>query len=181
MSGTESADILELLREAWRLRFEQPDQARQLSARAVAECRHDQTRRRELIKGLKILGQLDRDANNLDAALKLYEEAVTICRALGDPTLLAHTIRHVGDIHQDAGRNNLAEPCYLEALSIYRACEHTDLLDLANAIRPLAMVRESGGHVEEAKQLFAEARDLYRRCNISAGVKEMSRRLALLQ
>ena len=36
-----------------------------------------------------------------------------------------NTVRHLGDIHQDAGRTELAEPCYQEALALYRGDERT--------------------------------------------------------
>ena len=53
----------------------------------------------------------------------MYEEAVAICREESDPLTLAHTVRHLGDVHQDAGRVELAEPCYDEALVVYRSQE----------------------------------------------------------
>jgi hypothetical protein len=74
----------------------------------------------------------------------------------------------------------LAEPCYHEALTIYRAHKETPPLDLANAIRGLALLKSNAGEVEEARALWAEARDLYAAVNVEAGVKESSRRLALL-
>jgi hypothetical protein len=95
--------------------------------------------------------------------------------------LLAHTVRHVGDIHQDAGHAELAEPCYVEALAIYRNHEQTDPLDLANAIRPLAVLRDDAGELQEAKRLWAEVRDLYAAANVMEGVAESLRRLARLE
>jgi hypothetical protein len=85
----------------------------------------------------------------------LYEEAMAICREEDQPLMLAHTVRHVGDIHRDARRAELGELCYLEALSIYRNNEHTDTLDLANAIRPLAIIKNAAGEVEEATHRWA--------------------------
>ena len=127
------------------------------------------------------MGQIERDLNNNDAALRLYEEAVAICREEGDALMLAHTVRHIGDIHQDARRDELAEPCYHEALSIYRSHAETLPLDLANTIRPLAILKETAGEFEEATRLWTEARDLYAAVNVSQGVAESSRRLARLQ
>jgi tetratricopeptide (TPR) repeat protein len=137
--------------------------------------------RRQLIQGLKGLGQIERDLNKGDAALAFYEEAVALCREHGDALLLAHTVRHLGDIHQDAGRDDSAAPCYHEALSIYRSHKETSPLDLANAVRPFALHKERVGQVEEAKRLWAEARDLYGVANVSQGVAESSRRLARLE
>jgi hypothetical protein len=87
----------------------------------------------------------------------------------------------VGDIHHESGRDDLAEPCYIEALSIYRRDDQTLPLDLANTIRPLALLKENAGEVEEAKRLWAEAGDLYAVANVAQGVAESSRRLARLE
>ena len=110
----------------------------------------------------------------------LYEEAADICREELDPLALAHTVRHLGDLHQDAGRVNLAEQCFHDALAIYRSGKETLPLDLANAIRPLAMLKDDAGEAEEAKRLWGEARDLYAAVNVREGVAECSARLARL-
>jgi hypothetical protein len=71
-----------------------------------------------------------------------------------------------------------AEPCYVEALALYRSSGHTaPSLDLANAIRPLAILRERVGNVDEAILLWREARDLYLAVNVRAGVAECSKHL----
>jgi tetratricopeptide (TPR) repeat protein len=114
------------------------------------------------------------------AALGPHEEAVAICRELGDPLLLAHTVRHLGDVHQDAGRLDLAEPCYHEALALYRSHGQAHTLDLANAIRPLAMLKEKNGELDEARRLWLEARGLYAAVDVQAGVAESAARLARL-
>ena len=179
MSAATSDEIIDLMRQANRFRFENPSEARRRYTDAIEGSREPELKR-ELIRALKGLGQVERDAGNLSSALSLYEEAVTHCRANGDALLLAHTVRHVGDIHQDMNRDDLAEPCYREALGIYRSSE-PDRLDLANAVRPLALLKENAGEIAEAKQLWAEARDLYSMSNVPQGVKECTRRLKLLE
>jgi len=170
-----------LMTEANRARLEdRPSDAHREYSEAVALCR-EVGARRELIRALKGLGQIERDLGNVDEALPLYEEAVAICRGENHPLLLAHTVRHVGDIHQDAGRPGLAESCYVEAIAIYRNHEHTEPLDFANAIRPLAMLKDDAGEIEEALNLWAEARDLYAAANVQPGVVESSRRLSRLE
>jgi tetratricopeptide (TPR) repeat protein len=129
---------------------------------------------------LKGLGQIERDLRNGHAALPLYEEAVALCRAVSEPLRLAHTIRHLGDIHLDAGRLELAEPCYDEALALYSENEQTVPLDLANAIRPLAILQERNGNRELAKSLWKEAKELYAAVDVPAAVAESSRHLAAL-
>jgi tetratricopeptide (TPR) repeat protein len=136
--------------------------------------------KRELAVVLKALGQIERDMGKAEVALPLYEEAVSIYRDEDQPLALAHTIRHVADIQQDLRRTELAESNYREALAIYRGHPETEPLDLANAIRGLAMLTFDTGKREEARALWQEARDLYTAVNVEPGVKESSRRLALL-
>jgi tetratricopeptide (TPR) repeat protein len=175
-----TAEAVRLMREANRARLEdRPTDAHRDFAAAVMLCRRSGARR-ELVRALKGLGQIERDLDHGGAALPLYEEAVAICREESDALLLAHTVRHVGDIHQDAGHSGLAEPCYVEAITIYRNDQQTEPLDLANAIRPLALLKDDAGEIEEAKRLWAEARDLYAAANVREGVAESSRRLARL-
>jgi hypothetical protein len=82
--------------------------------------------------------------------------------------------------HLDAGRLELAEPCYHEALTSYRGNERTAPLDLANAIRPLAILKEQKGEVKEARSLWTDAKALYAAVDVHAGVAESSRHIAHL-
>lgn len=153
--------------------------AKQHLVEAVALCRQEGDGA-ALGRALAASGQIERDLKNIDAALHRYEQAVAIYRATGDMLRLAHAVRHLGDIHQDAGRADLAEPCYEEALDLYRRDERTPPLDLANAVRGLALLKGSAGESEQARSLWTEARDLYLSVNVTVGVAESSRRLALL-
>jgi tetratricopeptide (TPR) repeat protein len=172
---------LKLMIEANRSRLEdRPDDAHRDYTAAIALCRQSGARQ-ELVRALKGLGQIERDLDRGDAALPLYEEALAICREEEDRLILAHTLRHVGDIHREAERAELAERCYLQALTLYRSNEHTQPLDLANAIRPLAILKDDAGEVEAARQLWAEARDLYASVNVQEGAIESSRRLKRLE
>jgi tetratricopeptide (TPR) repeat protein len=106
--------------------------------------------------------------------------AVVRARTGDDPLRLAHRVRHLGDAYSYAGRPASAEPCYVEALSIYRRHERTRPLDLANAIRSFAVLKHQVGATEQAQSLWQEAHDLYVALNTSAGVAESAARLALL-
>jgi tetratricopeptide (TPR) repeat protein len=106
--------------------------------------------------------------------------AVAIVRKADDPLRLAHAVRHLGDAYYYAGRWPLAEPCYVEALSIYRRHENGKPLDLANALRSFAVLKDEVGATEEAERLWQEAHDLYVALNATAGVAESAGRLALL-
>ena len=109
-----------------------------------------------------------------------YKLAVASARKVNDPLRLAHTIRHLGDAYYYAKRFDLSEPCYVEALSIYRQREDRRPLDLANAIRSFAVLKDEVGAPEEAMRLWHEARDLYTSLNVPAGVAESAARLALV-
>src|SRR5206468_3549758 len=106
--------------------------------------------------------------------------AVASARRREDPLKLAHTIRHLGDAYYYAGRWALAEPCYVEALSIYHDNNHTRPLDLANAVRSLAVLKHESGASDEARRLWQEAHDLYTALEAPAGIAESAARLALL-
>jgi len=174
------ANITTLMNAAKRARLEnRPSDAHRDYAAAVELCRNSGSRR-ELVLALKGLGQIERDAGNGEAALRLYEEAAAVCREEGDQLALAHTVRHIADIHLDARRAELAGPFYVEAIAIYRANPNTKPLDLANALRPFAILNEDMGKVAEARRLWAEARDLYATAGVPQGVAEGSRRLARL-
>ena len=67
--------------------------------------------------------------------------AVASLRKVDDPLKLAHTVRHLGDAYYYAGRWSLAEPCYLEALSIYRRHENRRPLDLAYVLQCFLIIR----------------------------------------
>jgi tetratricopeptide (TPR) repeat protein len=175
-----SASASELIEQAGRARREERlEDAHRDFAQAVALCRESGLRR-ELVRALKGLGQIESDLGRLDRARPLYEEAVANCRLMDDDLSLAHTVRHLGDIHRHAGDLRLAEPCYREALALYRQHEETPPLDLANALRPLAILKEQAGDVQEAKLLWTEARDLYGTVGVQVAVLECSARLARL-
>ena len=106
--------------------------------------------------------------------------AVARLRKVDEPLKFAHAVRHLGDAYCYAGRAPLAEPCYTEALSIYRGQEQTRPLDLANAIRSFAVHKTEVGAAEEAQRLWQEAHDLYVALNVAPGVAESAARLALL-
>lgn len=175
-----SSEIDAILHSARQARNEQRLQdARRALLDGMEGCRQT-GQQTELALILKALGQVERDMGNPEIALPLYEEAATIYRRHEQPLALAHTIRHVADIQQDLGRAELAEPNYREALAIYRGHAERSPLDLANAIRGLAILASDTGKNEEARALWQEAHDLYAAVNVEPGVKESTRRLALL-
>lgn len=115
-------------------------------------------------------------------ARQCYAEAVDIYRQNnGDPLRLAHTVRHLADIHRGEGSLELARPLYEEALKIYREHEEASSLDVANAIRGFALLRGAMGSKKEATALWQEARKLYQSVDVQAGVEESNVQLARLE
>src|SRR2546428_14036791 len=96
--------------------------------------------------------------------------AVASARRGEDSLRLAHSVRHLGDAYYYAGRWALAEPCYVEALSIYREDNKTLPLDLANAVRSLAVLKDDTGASDEARRLWQEVHNLYTSLKASAGL-----------
>lgn len=116
-------------------------------------------------------------ARRRDAAMArlCYEEAVLLFREADEPLVLAHTIRHLGDVYVEQGRPDLAEPCYHQSLELYRKHADDSSLDFANALRSLAVLRW-----EQARTLWEDVRVLYTGLNIEAGIKESIARVAAL-
>lgn len=167
-----------LLRQAHRARREgrHADAMRDLQ-KAIRLCQKAGAKL-TLAQTLAMLGQIERDEQQIDSALNHYEEALQIFREIGDTDRVAHTVRHVGDIQRSSGRLELAEPCYNEALEIYRSSAQTRPLDLANAIRGLAILKGGENATDEARLLWEEARDLYQTVNVLQGVAECKQRIA---
>jgi tetratricopeptide (TPR) repeat protein len=169
-----------LLRQALQARRENRLADAQRDLLLAVDLLRQEGPRVELAQVLRDLGELERHLPDADAARQHYEEAGAIFRELDEPLRLAHTVRHLGDVHYEAGRVRLAEPCYDEALALYRGHEHTRPLDLANAIRSLAVLKDDAGETEEARALWQEAHDLYVAVDIQPGVAESTVRLARL-
>jgi len=125
---------------------------------------------RKRIHELRVKGDAARHEGRFEDARRDYLAAVKICRASSDAKLLAHTLRHLGDIEREMGRSDLAEPHLVEALDIARR-ENVTPLELANTIRPLALIRDE-------PKLWQEAHELYTRANVPPGIEETARRLA---
>ena len=172
--------LLEKLSHAHQARREhRPTDAKRLLLEALDMARAHQVPA-DLAQALTALGQIERDLKNTQAALELYQEAVTIYHAQSDMLRLAHTVRHVGDIYSEDGQFAPAELCYQDALKIYRTNPDTAPLDLANTVRGYAILKQKLDQTDEARQLWIEAKGLYESVNVEAGVAESNRRIAQL-
>jgi tetratricopeptide (TPR) repeat protein len=133
-----------------------------------------------LIRALRGAAQIEHDLGRDDEALALYEEAVLLCGKHSQPLVLAHTIRHLGDIQRHLGQYRQAQASYEKALGIYQSEPEADPLDVANALRPFAILKEATGDLDGARNFWTEARGLYESLGIAAGVIECSDHLAKL-
>jgi tetratricopeptide (TPR) repeat protein len=119
---------------------------------------------------LRELGESARKAHDLPAAQKYYEEAVALLRNSADALKFAHTVRHLGDVYVDLRDWSRAEPCFIEALKIYRSQPSSRVLDFANAIRGYAVLKDKSGKQDQSRELWAEAGRLYEAEGVQAGV-----------
>ena len=185
MSEPAVSEALDLIDRAWRTRYrafqQRPDSEEDLQRviasvhadleKAVAICR-DVGAKRELSMALGKLGHVVSDA---EGKLACYMEAVGVARECGDAMQLAHAVRHLGDVHRNAGRRADAKGCYDEALDLYRSAPSPPTLDVANAVRPMAILKADLGEHQEALALWREARELYATADIAEGVEEADR------
>jgi tetratricopeptide (TPR) repeat protein len=153
------------------------EDARFRAAEAVAICREAGTNQK-LARALMLLGQIERDTAHRETALQLYEEAAVISREVDQPLRVAHTVRHLADLHCEMGTLDVAEGFYNESLEIYRGERDASPGDLANAVRGFAVMKESAGASEEARVLWEEARTLYSALGLEEGVEECNARLS---
>lgn len=126
-----------------------------------------------------MIGQLQRDDGRLDDAIRSYEGAVRLAREAKDQPLLAHHLRHLGDIAVERGELERAEDCYAEAGTLMEA-NGTSRLNKANSLRSVAILREKQGASAAAADLWSEVRTIYAAEGIEDGVRESDRRLAAL-
>lgn len=133
-----------------------------------------------VVDALKGLGQIARDREAWAEAIGHYGEAVALCRQHAGASVLAHTVRHLGDVHRRGGDLTVAAACYEEALAIYRAAAPPPALDLANTLRPFALLAQLQGDRPAAIERWRAAEALYDSAGIAAGVDECREALAAL-
>ena len=169
-----------IARAAQHRRERKPTDAAREWAEAVELSRH-QNDIPSLIRSLRGAAETERDLGRNREAGDLYEEAVSLCRKQNnDALLLAHTVRHLGDIRRHIGQHEGALSCYQEALGIYRSHPDANPRDVANVLRPFAIIKEKMGDFESARTFWLEARELYESLAINAGVAEASQALVRL-
>jgi arsenate reductase len=119
-----------------------------------------------------------RAAGDIAGAIAGYAAAALASEAAGDVALLAHALRHVGDLQFEAGDPVASAASLRKALGHYRGLGAGHDLDLANTLRGLARATAAIDGPARALDAWREARDLYAACGVDAGVVECDRRLA---
>lgn len=125
MSDRDVAAAVERMEQAWAKRRRTleslPDsevesrqyleEVRESLVEAVAICREIGAQR-QLVDALRKLGHVEQDLGREETTLARYEEAVSVSRGSGDSLLLAHSVRHLGDVRRSSGQLDAAEECY---------------------------------------------------------------------
>ena len=125
-----------------------------------------------LMRSLNAEAQAQRDLGHAGAAGDRYRELAALCVAQNDPLAEAHALRHLADLHLEAGALGEAASTYARVLGLYHASRDEGSLDLANALRGYALLRERLGERQEAEALWREARLLYAQAGVEAGIDE---------
>jgi len=132
-------------------------------------------------KVLRELGELARNQPLRADAIQYYLQAVALLREAGaGSSLLADTVRHLGDVYTEAAQHEAAGECLREAVALYADYPGAPALDVANAQRSLAIHCELTGATAQAQELWCGVRTQYARLGITAGVDECTRRLQRL-
>lgn len=92
-----------------------------------------------------------------------YAAAVALCRQTGEQRSLVHALKGLGQIEQDRGRGDAAQPMYEEAVAICRTLE--DPLLLAHSVRHLGDIHLDAGRLANAEPCLVEALEIYRAQN----------------
>jgi hypothetical protein len=129
---------------------------------------------------LKGLAQVERDLGRLGSSRSLLEEATALCRAAGAPLALAHTVRHLGDVHRLEDHLDHAQACCEEMLSIFRREHQVDALTWANGLRCQSVLTQPRGKVPEARRWWLQARTHCIPAQVAPGVAECDEHLARL-
>ncbi|MDX2063882.1 MAG: tetratricopeptide repeat protein [Bacteroidia bacterium] len=171
------ATVAHALAAARLARRDNPQQAQAQVAAALIVSRALGTSP-ELCWSLYAQGQLLRDGHQPVDALAVYGEGVTVAQALHNPPLMAHGLRHLGDLYCELHDYALAETHLKEALNAYQKAPNPTPLDLANTHLALGTVYQLMGSPDNARHHLREAQHRYQALQLSAGVADCLQRLA---
>ena len=93
------------------------EDAKRAASSAIELSRHD-SNKEIYAAAIKNLGQIEKDSGNVQSSISLYEQAADIYRKHKNELQIAHTLRHLGDLHFDLEQLEIANSYCEEALSI---------------------------------------------------------------
>lgn len=110
-----------------------------------------------------MLGQIHIERGEADLALPLLVEARAVYAAASDPALeLAAADNLLGELHSQAGRYDIAEGHYADAIACLRARATANDPRLAELLDNLAVTRGRAGKLADAEALHSEALAIFR-------------------
>ncbi|MEZ4736962.1 MAG: GNAT family N-acetyltransferase [Caldilineaceae bacterium] len=158
-----SLHLAYLLQELW---FEEPHTG---EARALFATLFDLVDREKylptaiLARALDLAGSLALAQNDFVEARSLTQQAVEICRKLGNAADLGSRLIHLGHVERYAGNYRAAQALYQEAQQIFQALDNQ--WSLAVAIGNLGSTAVAAGDYETAAKLVKESLQRYRALN----------------
>jgi tetratricopeptide (TPR) repeat protein len=93
-------------------------------------------------------------------AKELFSDAVTLCQASGDQTMLAKALTGLGQIERDLKNTQESLRYYRAAEAIYRGL--ADPLRLAHTVRHIGDILREDGSLDQARPCYEEALRIYR-------------------
>jgi tetratricopeptide (TPR) repeat protein len=123
-------------------------------------------------QAVHLLANLESDVGHLETAEYLWSFSVDLCRELGDAAMLAHKIRHLGDLYLRLKQVDRTIDCYEESLQLYQSIDARDsetILDFANLLVRYATIKKNLQKLQEAIDYFTQAEAMYIELNIEDG------------
>ena len=134
------------------------DAEQRLREAIVINRSHPAAKPAELAGNLSNLAMVLHEQDGKQAqAEQAYNEALRICRGLGDNERVATVLNNLGDLLRTAGRMNEAQQHLTEAVRLRRQLLGPRHPDLAKSLNNLALVLRSRNRLDETEPLYREA------------------------
>ena len=174
-------EIKQLVEFAWQARRDGDLQLAEANLLSAKKLCLDNSFNDLLVQVLVKCAHLKDDVKALSEALELTCEAVDLARSLNTPMLLAHSLRHLGDVYFKLDKLEEAESVLQETIEIYRNESSAPGIELANALRVEALLQERLKKIPTALDTWSEVASIYKQANITEGVEEANQHIRLLQ
>ena len=174
-------EVNELVALAWQARREGDSQLAEAKLDRAKKLCLDNNFNDILVNVLVKFSHLKNDVKAYGEAKELSLEAVNLSRSLNAPILVAHSLRHLGDVYLKLNKLPEASNALNEAVEIYRNESSTPSLELANTLRVEALLQERLNNTTAALDIWSEVASVYKQANIVEGVDEASQHIQSLQ